>query len=107
MFNQGRTVRSSVTDEKGDGDESPEGEEGDQDLVARLERLPRDGGAYARDSRREEARADLHHREHGRAPVGRTRPPPPPPRPPPAHVRDHPRQRTSQAQTDHKPVTRS
>src|SRR5438034_10619220 len=73
MFNQEMTVRASVADEKSGGDESAEREESDQDLVAGLERLPRDGGAYARDPRREKACANLHHREHGRAPVGRVR----------------------------------
>src|SRR6202011_5881218 len=48
--------------------------ESDQDLVAGLERLSRDGRTHARDPRRQEARADLHHREHGGTPVGRVRP---------------------------------
>src|SRR5260370_34780084 len=107
MFNQGRTVRSSVTDEKGDGDDSPEGVEGDQDLVARLERLPRDGRAYARDSRREEARADLHHREHGRAPAGRVRAHAALPRPRASHGEDHRSQVTMEVQAKAKWVRTS
>ena len=49
------------------------GQEGHQDVVAPVDRDPRDGGAHARRAQRQQVHPGVRDREHGRPQAGRVR----------------------------------
>src|SRR5207244_1859352 len=75
------TLRRSAADGPHRGDERKEREADDPHLVAYLHRLPGDGRAHDRGSRRTQARPGVHLRADGRPQAGRVRADPDLPRP--------------------------
>jgi large subunit ribosomal protein L2 len=67
------SVRRYTSAREGRADEPREREESHQDVVAPVDRRPRDGRAHARRAQREEVHPGLRHREHGRPQARRVR----------------------------------